>query len=90
MELATWLSTHTIMVLRMLFVVDVGHYAIKFNKLSSALSPVVYREGFNFKIPFIEQPIIYNVQTRENEMFAETANRDMQSIKLAVKVVFHP
>jgi hypothetical protein len=42
------------------------------------------------KLPFIEQPIIYNVQTRENEIFAETANRDMQSIKLSVRVLFHP
>ena len=43
----------------------VGHYAIKFNKLFG-LSPQVYREGYNLKIPFIEAPIIYNVQTREN------------------------
>ena len=70
--------------------VDVGHYAIKFNKLSSQLSSQVYREGFNFKIPFIEQPIIYNVQTRENEIQAETANRDMQSIRLSIRVLFHP
>lgn len=41
-------------------------------------------------MPFIENPIIYNVQTRENEIFAETANRDMQSIKLSVRVLFHP
>jgi regulator of protease activity HflC (stomatin/prohibitin superfamily) len=30
------------------------------------------------------------VQTRENEIFAETANRDMQSIKLSIRVLFHP
>ena len=70
--------------------VDVGHYAIKFNKLSNVLSPVVYREGYNFKIPFVENPIIYNVQTRENEIYASTANRDMQSITLSVRVLFHP
>ena len=70
--------------------VDVGHYAIKFNKLSSVLSPLVYREGYNFKLPLIEVPIIYSVQTRENEIFAETANRDMQSIKLSIRVLFHP
>ena len=48
------------------YYVDVGHYAIKFNKLTGSLSPEIYREGFNFKIPLFEQPIIYNVQTREN------------------------
>jgi hypothetical protein len=51
-------------------IVDIGHYAIKFNKLSEFLSPVVYKEGYNLKIPFFETPIIYNVQTRENEIFA--------------------
>ena len=30
------------------------------------------------------------MQTRENEIFAETANRDMQSIKLSIRVLFHP
>lgn len=44
--------------------VDVGHFAIKFNKLSG-LSPKTYKEGFNFKIPVLEEAIIYNVQTRE-------------------------
>lgn len=44
-------------------VVDVGHYAIKFNRFTG-LSPVRYSEGYNFKLPFVEIPIIYNVQTR--------------------------
>lgn len=51
---------------------------------------MVYREGYNLKLPFFEDPIIYNAQTRENEIFAETANRDMQSIKLSVRILFHP
>ena len=54
--------------------VDVGHYAIKFNRLMG-LTADRYREGYNFKFPIIETPIIFNVQTRENEIFAETANR---------------
>lgn len=43
--------------------VDVGHYAIKFNKFTG-LSPQRYSEGYNLKFPLIEEPIIYNVQTR--------------------------
>jgi prohibitin 2 len=54
------------------------------------LSSNRYREGYNFKVPFVEVPIIYNVQTREDEIRAETANRDMQLVKLSVKVLFHP
>ena len=30
------------------------------------------------------------MQTRENEIQAETANRDMQSIRLSIRVLFHP
>ena len=44
--------------------VDVGHYAIKFNKLTGGLTTNIYREGYNLKLPIIETPIIYNVQTR--------------------------
>jgi regulator of protease activity HflC (stomatin/prohibitin superfamily) len=78
------------MVFLLIIPVDVGHYAIKFNKLLGGLSAERYREGYNFKIPIIEEPIIYNVQTREDEIRAETANRDMQLVKLSVKVLFHP
>lgn len=46
-----------------IYYVDVGHYAIKFNKFTG-LSAQRYREGYNFKFPIIENPIIYNVQTR--------------------------
>ena len=68
---------------------DVGHFAIKFNKFYG-LSPKSYKEGFNFKIPIIEEPIIYNVQTREKEVRGETANRDMQNIRISLRVLFHP
>jgi len=78
-----WLAQSSI------YYVDVGHYAIKFNKLFG-LTSNRYREGYNFKLPFIETPIIFNVQTREDEIRAETANRDMQLVKLSVKVLFHP
>lgn len=48
------------------YLVEVGHYAIKFNRLWGGLGEKRYREGYNLKWPFIETPIIYNVQTREN------------------------
>jgi hypothetical protein len=44
--------------------VDVGHYAVKWNKLWGGLNSTIYREGYNFRIPIIELPIVYNVQTR--------------------------
>jgi prohibitin 2 len=57
-----------------LILVDIGHYALKFNKITG-LGKTVYREGWNVKIPYFERPIIFNVQSREKEIKAETANR---------------
>lgn len=47
---------------------------MKFNKITG-LGETVYREGWNLKLPYFEQPIIFNVQSREKEIKAETANR---------------
>lgn len=69
---------------------DVGYYGILFNKLTGNISPQIYKEGINFKIPFLQDSIIYNIQTREQEITDTTANRDMQSVRLTVRMLFHP
>ena len=56
------------------YTVNVGHRALKFN-IFSGLQPKIYREGWNFKLPFIERPIIFNIQSQEKSIPAETANR---------------
>lgn len=56
------------------YTVDVGHYALKFN-IFTGLQPKIYKEGWNFKIPFVERPIIFNVRSQEKSIAAETANR---------------
>ena len=78
------------------YTVNVGHRALKFNILSG-LQPKIYREGWNFKLPFIERPIIFNIQSQEKSIPAETANRgnlssytEMQTVKLMVKLLYHP
>ena len=51
------------------YTVDVGHNALKFNILSG-LQPKIYREGWNFKLPYIERPIIFNVRSQEKSIAA--------------------
>lgn len=41
-----WLGSQSV------YSVDIGHYAIKFNKIWG-ITPDRYREGYNFKIPII-------------------------------------
>lgn len=45
-----------------LFTVDTGHKAFIFNKFSGVKMNTL-REGLHFKIPFLENPVIYNVKT---------------------------
>jgi len=50
-------------VLNILFcIVDTGHKAFLFNKYSG-VKEVTYREGLHFRIPLLEEPVIYNVKT---------------------------
>lgn len=60
------------------YTVDVGHYALKFNILTG-LQSKIYKEGWNFKLPYIERPIIFNVRSQEKSIAAETANRGMHN-----------
>ena len=42
-------------------IVESGHLAIKFNKLYGLGDPI-YTEGWNFKLPYLEKPIIFDVR----------------------------
>lgn len=76
--------------------------ALKFSRLTG-LSETVYREGWNFKIPYFERPIVFNIQTRPTMIKSLTANRgllkkkldeiyslDMQNVNISVRVLFRP
>jgi prohibitin 2 len=43
-----------------IYSVKPGHMAIKFSKLSGMKS-TTYHEGFHFRLPWFEKPIIYDV-----------------------------
>lgn len=72
-----------------IFLVEPGHIAIKFSKLSG-LSNKNYKEGWHLRIPYFERPIIYNVQTKLKSIKASTANKDMQNVILNLRVLYRP
>lgn len=67
--------------------VQPGHNAILFSKLSG-LSQNQLKEGFHFKIPYFQTPIVYNIQTRPITIKGVTANKDMQNVNLALRGKF--
>lgn len=56
------------------YTVQPGHVAIKFSRLTG-LGNRLYKEGWNFKIPYFERPITFNIQTRPTNIKSFTANR---------------
>lgn len=45
-----------------LLIVETGHRAIKFNSVTGVRENIL-REGWHWKMPFLERPIIYDVRT---------------------------
>lgn len=71
------------------FTVQPGQVAIKFSRFNG-LQSNYYREGWNFRIPYFEVPIIFNVQTRPTTIKSLTANRDMQNINISLRILYRP
>ncbi|KAL4507154.1 hypothetical protein ABPG72_001947 [Tetrahymena utriculariae] len=72
-----------------IYTVEPGHTALKFSRLTG-LSDKQYNEGWHLRIPYFERPIIFNTQTRYKTFPANTANADMQSVNITVRVLFEP
>lgn len=66
--LAAYCLTSTI------YTVQPGHVALKFSRFTG-LGERLYREGWNFRIPYFERPIVFNIQTRPTNIKSFTANR---------------
>ncbi|EGR30413.1 prohibitin, putative [Ichthyophthirius multifiliis] len=71
------------------FTVEPGHTALIFSRLQG-LKSLQYSEGWHFRIPYFERPILFNTQTRFKSFQANTANKDMQNINLTIRVLFEP
>jgi prohibitin 2 len=50
----------------------------------------VYGEGYHLKLPLIERPIIYEIRARPQEISSLTGSKDLQMIKLTVRILYKP
>lgn len=72
-----------------LFVVEPGHRGIVFDRFTG-VRETVYDEGLHFVIPFLQWPIIYDVRISPSLHRTETASKDLQTIRLSVRVLHQP
>eukprot|EP01130_Rhizamoeba_saxonica_P000242 TRINITY_DN10223_c0_g1_i1.p1 TRINITY_DN10223_c0_g1~~TRINITY_DN10223_c0_g1_i1.p1 ORF type:complete len:303 (-),score=68.45 TRINITY_DN10223_c0_g1_i1:29-937(-) len=69
--------------------VEGGHAAVKFNKIFG-IRPEVYEDGTHFKIPFIEEEIIYDIRAKPRNIRSGTGSRDLQMVDITLRVLSRP
>lgn len=70
--------------------VEGGHMGIMYSRVSGITGDVV-GEGYHFKVPWVQQPIIYNVRTRAHEYPNEkTGTKDLQMVNISLRVLCRP
>lgn len=71
------------------YTVDAGHRAIKFHRLSG-MGTQYYTEGLQFKLPWFERPIIYDVRARPHTMNSLTGSADLQMVNISLRALCRP
>jgi len=71
------------------FVVDGGHRAVLFDRLSG-VKDNVKGEGMHFLIPWVQKPIVFEVRTTPRNIKSETGSKDLQTVNLTLRVLFRP
>jgi len=72
-----------------IFTVDPGRRAIIWSMIGG-LKDQVYGEGFHFRIPYIDRPIMFDVRTRPRKIESMTGSKDMQMVMVVVRVLHYP
>lgn len=72
-----------------LFNVDGGYRAVKFSRIGG-VKDTVYGEGTHFNIPWLEQPIIYDVRAKPRNIASLTGTKDLQMVNITVRVLSRP
>jgi prohibitin 1 len=88
-----------------LYTVDGGERAVIFDRLSG-VKKEVKGEGTHFLIPFIQKPIIFEVRmcfacclsltkllkvrTQAHEVSSHTGSRDLQTVEVALRLLYRP
>ena len=49
-----------------------------------------FREGYHLKIPFFEREVIYDVRSKPRKIESTTGSKDLQSVKIALRVIYKP
>ena len=71
-----------------LFVVEVGFVGVRINILTGETKS--FSQGTYFKIPVIYKVVNYDVKTQKQEIEADSASKDLQTVRARIVVNFRP
>jgi len=72
------------------YVVPAGQRAIIFDRYYGIKPNVVSKEGFHLCIPFWQWPVFYDVRITPKKIETETGTKDLQTIKIGLRVLYRP
>lgn len=72
-----------------LYAVDGGQRAVIFDKIRGVL-PLTSGEGLHFKMPWIQNAILFDIRSRPRIITTTTGSKDMQTISLSLRVLHRP
>jgi len=70
--------------------VDGGQCAVIFDKGFGGVKQDVIGEGTHFKIPIIQEPVIYNIRVQPRVFENSTQSKDLQVVSIATRVLYRP
>jgi prohibitin 2 len=73
----------------MIYNVEAGHRAIKFNRIWG-IGSTIYTEGTYFNVPWMEWPIFMDIRTRPREIRSLTGTRDLQMVNISLRTLSRP
>ena len=71
------------------YVVDGGEKALVFDKIWG-LKTKIMSEGIHFKIPLLQEPVIFDIRLNPNVLETKTPTKDLQNIEISVRILFKP
>lgn len=72
------------------FTVEGGHRAIIFNRIGGIEPNTIYSEGLHFRVPWFQNPIIYDIRAKPRLIKSPTGSKDLQMVNIALRVLSRP
>lgn len=86
---AIGLGVGTTLVSSSLYTVDGGERAVLFDRFRGVLDDTI-GEGTHFRVPWLQQPFIFNIRTRPHNFSSISGTKDLQMVNLTLRVLSRP